>query len=258
MIPGADSPWLRVRDLALSFGGQRVVDGVSLSFEPGALTAIVGPNGAGKTTFFNLLSGQLRPQAGRIQLGSADLTRLDVSHRARLGVGRVFQIHQLFASLSVLQNVALAVSARRISGRALWRRADRQRAVLDQARQCLAQVQLRDQADLPVPALSHAGRRKLELAMLLAQDPVVWLLDEPTAGMGVEDVPVILDLLDGLRRCPDRILLLIEHKMDVVQSLADRIIVLHQGKVLADGSPDQVMASALVQDVYLGGSSAWA
>lgn len=247
-----DRDLLAVHDLAVSLGEQVIIDGISLTFEQGSLTAIVGPNGAGKTTFFNLLSGQLQPDRGVIRLAGADITRMGMPERALAGFGRVFQINQLFAALTVLENVTLALTVREGRLASPWQRADQRHDVLTRAMACLEQVQLAGLAARPVRTLTHAARRKLEMALLLAQDPVVCLLDEPTAGMAVEEVPAMLDLVAQLHQSAGRVILLIEHKMDVIRSLAQRIIVLHQGRVLADDTPARIMASADVQAVYLG------
>jgi branched-chain amino acid transport system ATP-binding protein len=251
---------LETRDLTIRFGGHVAVDRVSCRFEPGTLTAIVGPNGAGKTTFFNLLSGQLRATGGQVLLDGEDLGALSAPLRTRRGLGRAFQLTQLFASLSVLENVRLAVQAREagrgrgggIGGIDLWRVWLDRREWLDEAHALLAQVRLIDRAGAPAGSLPHGDQRKLEVALLMALDPRVYLFDEPTAGMGVDEVPVVLDLIRALKARRDRLILLVEHKMDVVSELADRIVVLHNGALVADGAPAAVMASAMVRQAYLG------
>jgi branched-chain amino acid transport system ATP-binding protein len=248
---------LETRHLTIRFGGHVAVDDVSCAFAPGTLTAIVGPNGAGKTTYFNLISGQLPASAGQVLLNGADLTRLPAPLRARLGLGRAFQLTQLFPDLSVQENVRLAVQARRQHhglGMAAdllrtWR--DRRRWI-DEAHAILDTVRLMAKADAPAASLSHGDQRKLEVALLIALDPQVYLFDEPTAGMSVDEVPVVLDLIRELKRRRDRTILLVEHKMDVVRELADRVIVLHNGRLMADGAPAEVMRSAVVQQAYLG------
>jgi branched-chain amino acid transport system ATP-binding protein len=252
---------LETEDLTVRFGGHVAVDAVSCRFEPGTLTAIVGPNGAGKTTYFNLISGQLRASAGRVRLDGQDLSGLPAPLRTRRGLGRAFQLTQLFPNLSVLENVRLAVQAREQGrGAAGWTLAlrdalavwlDRQ-AWIDEARALLAQVQLADKLEQPAAALPHGDQRKLEVAMLMALDPKVYMFDEPTAGMSVDDVPVVLDLIRALKARRDRTILLVEHKMDVVRELADRIVVLHNGRLVADGEPAAVIASPVVQQAYLG------
>ncbi len=255
---------LETRDLTIRFGGHVAVDAVSCRFEPGTLTAIVGPNGAGKTTYFNLISGQLPASAGQVLLDGEDLSALPAPLRTRKGLGRAFQLTQLFPNLSVLENVRLAVQARE-QGRqqmrtgAAWQGGldlfkvwlDRQ-SWIDEAQALLRQVQLAERADQPAAALPHGDQRKLEVALLMALDPKVYLFDEPTAGMSVDDAPVVLDLIRALKTRRDRSILLVEHKMDVVRELSDRIVVLHNGRLVADGVPAAVMASPIVQQAYLG------
>ncbi len=252
---------LETRGLTIRFGGHVAVDQVSCRFEPGTLTAIVGPNGAGKTTYFNLVSGQLPASAGQVLLDGEDVTALPAPLRTRKGLGRAFQLTQLFPNLSVQENVRLAVQAREQGRAAAWPRGgglelfriwtDR-REWIDEAQDLLHQVALADQAGAPAAALPHGDQRKLEVALLMALDPKVYLFDEPTAGMGVDDVPVVLDLIRALKSRRDRVILLVEHKMDVVRELADRIVVLHNGKLVADGEPAAVIALPVVQQAYLG------
>ncbi|MGA0610512.1 ABC transporter ATP-binding protein [Caldimonas sp. KR1-144] len=247
---------LETRNLTIRFGGHVAVDAVSCTFEPGTLTAIVGPNGAGKTTYFNLISGQLRASAGEVWLDGENLSSLPAPLRTRKGLGRAFQLTQLFPNLSVLENVRLAVQAR-ATGREgggfdllrVW--LDR-RAWLDEANALLEQVRLSARRDEQAASLPHGDQRKLEVAVLMALDPKVYLFDEPTAGMSVDEVPVVLDLIRALKARRDRTILLVEHKMDVVRELADRIVVLHQGQLVADGDPAVVIASPVVQQAYLG------
>ncbi|MBT9503489.1 MAG: ABC transporter ATP-binding protein [Burkholderiaceae bacterium] len=243
---------LETRDLTIRFGGHVAVDHVSCAFAPGTLTAIVGPNGAGKTTYFNLISGQLPASEGQVLLNGQDITRLPVSARTHLGLGRAFQLTQLFPGLSVLENVRLAVQSRRKLGLNLWSVWLDHRGTLRQARELLEQVRLADKAEATASSLPHGDQRKLEVAMLMALDPLVYMFDEPTAGMSVDEVPVVLDLIRALKARQDRTILLVEHKMDVVRELADRIIVLHNGRLMADGEPEAVIASPVVQNAYLG------
>jgi branched-chain amino acid transport system ATP-binding protein len=247
---------LETRDLTIRFGGHVAVDHVSCAFAPGTLTAIVGPNGAGKTTYFNLISGQLPASEGTVMLDGEDLTRLPAPLRTRRGLGRAFQLTQLFPNLSVQENVRLAVQAREAGrghgGLDLWRIWSDHKAWLDEAHRILAQVRLADKADAPASSLPHGDQRKLEVALLIALDPKVFMFDEPTAGMSVDEVPVVLDLIRGLKARKDCTILLVEHKMDVVRELSDRIIVLHNGQLVADGDPAEVIASPVVQQAYLG------
>ena len=255
---------LETRDLTIRFGGHVAVDAVSCRFEPGTLTAIVGPNGAGKTTYFNLISGQLPASAGQVLLDGEDLSALPAPLRTRKGLGRAFQLTQLFPNLSVQENVRLAVQAReqgrqQLRGGGVWAGGldlfkvwrDRQ-PWIDEAQALLHQVHLGDRLEQPAAALPHGDQRKLEVALLMALDPKVYLFDEPTAGMSVDDAPVVLGLIRALKARRDRTILLVEHKMDVVRELSDRIVVLHNGRLVADGAPAEVMASPIVQQAYLG------
>jgi len=246
------APILETRDLTIRFGGHVAVDGVSCAFDRGTLTAIVGPNGAGKTTYFNLISGQLRASAGAVLLDGADITRLPAPARARLGLGRAFQLTNLFPNLSVRENVRLAVQARAGIGLDFLGMAARRRDLADRAEACLARVKLAGRADAAAAALPHGDQRKLEVAILLALEPQIFMFDEPTAGMSVDEVPVFLDLIEAIKEEGDKTILLVEHKMDVVRRLADRVIVLHNGALVADGAPAAVVASPIVQEAYLG------
>ncbi|MCP4317378.1 MAG: ABC transporter ATP-binding protein [Hyphomicrobiales bacterium] len=243
---------LRTEDLTIRFGGHTAVDAVTCEFRTGELTVIVGPNGAGKTTYFNLISGQLRPSAGRIFKGERDITASSASARAKAGIGRAFQLTNLFPRLSVLENVRLAVQAQRGLGPVMFRRTASFRDLRDEAYAYLDATRLREAAALPVTALPHGDQRKLEIALLLALKPDIFMFDEPTAGMSVDEAPVILELIEGIKKDTDKTILLVEHKMEVVRSLADRIIVLHNGELVADGNPDAVIALPLVRDIYLG------
>jgi branched-chain amino acid transport system ATP-binding protein len=251
---------LETRNLTIRFGGHVAVDHVSCAFAPGTLTAIVGPNGAGKTTYFNLISGQLPASEGQVLLDGQDITTLPAPLRTRRGLGRAFQLTQLFPNLTVAENVRLAIQAREagrgrgggLGGIDLLRVWLDRRTWRDEAQAILAQVRLANQAEAHASALPHGDQRKLEVAMLIALDPKVFMFDEPTAGMGVDEVPVVLDLIRDLKQRRDRTILLVEHKMDVVRELSDRIIVLHNGALVADGEPAAVIASPVVQQAYLG------
>ncbi len=243
---------LETRDLTIRFGGHVAVDQVSCRFEPGTLTAIVGPNGAGKTTYFNLISGQLPASEGRVLLDGEDITTLPAPTRTRRGLGRAFQLTQLFPNLPGLENVRRAVQARCGGGLELWEVWLDRKAWIEEAEALLRQVQLGDKLQQAAASLPHGDQRKLEVALLMALDPKVYMFDEPTAGMSVDDVPVVLDLIRALKARRDRTILLVEHKMDVVRELSDRIVVLHNGQLVADGEPAAVIASPVVQQAYLG------
>src|SRR5690349_18128613 len=233
---------LATKDLTIRFGGHVAVNAVTCAFQPGTLTAIVGPNGAGKTTYFNLISGQLKATAGSVSLDGQMLSSLSASARTRAGLGRAFQLTNLFPHLTVLENVRLAVQAAREGphrrGLNLWSIWSDHHALTARAEQVLAEVALAAKAQAPVASLPHGDQRKLEVALLMALEPKVFMFDEPTAGMSVDEAPVILDLIAEIRKDRARTVLLVEHKMDVVRALANRIVVLHNGELVADGKPD--------------------
>ncbi len=247
---------LETRQLTVRFGGHVAVNAVSCAFRPGTLTAIVGPNGAGKTTYFNLISGQLKATSGEVYLNGNSLAGMSPSARTRAGLGRAFQLTNLFPHLSVLENVRLVVQAARagahLRGLNLWSIWSDHKALTQLALEVLQAVSLDDKRDTPVASLPHGDQRKLEVALLMALDPDVFMFDEPTAGMSADEAPVILNLIRKLKDDPRKTILLVEHKMDVVRELADRIIVLHNGALVADGEPSEVIASPVVQEAYLG------
>ena len=246
---------LATHNLTIRFGGHVAVNDVSCRFEPGTLTAIVGPNGAGKTTYFNLISGQLPASAGAVLIDGVEATKLGAARRAKLGIGRAFQLTNLFPNLTVHENVRLAVQARAGGGADILSRWSSRIDWIERADQFIEAANLADKRDTPAVALPHGDKRKLEVAIMMALEPHVFMFDEPTAGMSVDDVPVILDLIKALKGAGDKTILLVEHKMDVVRSLADRIVVLHNGRLVADGEPAEVIGSAVVQEAYLGVAS---
>ncbi|QCB45064.1 ABC transporter ATP-binding protein [Hydrogenophaga sp. PAMC20947] len=243
---------LATKDLTIRFGGHVAVNGVTCSFEPGTLTAIVGPNGAGKTTYFNLISGQLKASAGGVKLNGVDISSLGAPARARAGLGRAFQLTNLFPNLTVRENVRLAVQAKAGAGLNLWRIWSDRRDLVLRADEVLEAVALADKGDQLACSLPHGDQRKLEVGILMALEPQVFMFDEPTAGMSVDEAPVILNLIRNLKADKTKTILLVEHKMDVVRELSDRIIVLHNGELVADGEPAAVIASPVVQQAYLG------
>ena len=238
---------IEIRDLRRAFGGVVAIDGVSLKIPEGERRAVIGPNGAGKTTLINILAGEIPPTAGAVRLGGRDITRLRTWQRARLGLARVYQRTELFAPLSARENVALAVAARSGPYR-VFRAAPRSERTAADA--MLERVGLADREEVAVRALSHGERRQLELAVALAQNPRVLLLDEPTAGMSPVETARITELIAGLDRTLT--ILIVEHDMDVVFRLADRVTVLHEGRVIADGTAADVRGDVRVHDVYLG------
>ncbi|TFW20177.1 ABC transporter ATP-binding protein [Massilia arenosa] len=251
-MTSAVTPSLSVRDLTIRFGGHVAVNAVTADFYPGQLTVIVGPNGAGKTTCFNLMSGQLPATSGQVLLYGQDITKFGPAKRTRLGIGRAFQLTNLFPHLTVLENVRLVVQSHAGQGLNMWSVWFRHKELLARAEHYLERVSMQDRRHTIVAALSHGDKRKLEVALLLALEPDVLMFDEPTAGMSVDEVPVVLDLIHQVKTDTDKTVLLVEHKMDVVRSLADRIVVLHNGTLVADGEPAEVMASSIVQEAYLG------
>ncbi|APG45596.1 ABC transporter ATP-binding protein [Phaeobacter porticola] len=245
-------PLLSTSKLSVKFGGHMAVDAVTCAFHAGELTAIVGPNGAGKTTYFNLISGQVPATAGQVMLAGQDISALSVAARTKAGIGRAFQLTNLFPDLTVLENVRLVVQAKAGRGFNLWSMVAGHSDLIIEAETILSRVRLLDERNQVVSELSHGNQRKLEVALLIALDPAIYMFDEPTAGMSVDEAPVVLDLIADLKAQTDRTVLLVEHKMDVIRTLADRIIVLHNGALAADGPPTEVMASDVVQEAYMG------
>lgn len=243
-------PLLKVDHLGKRFGGIVATDDLSLAVGPGELHAIIGPNGAGKTTLIAQLSGQLSADSGRIYFASADITTLPMYRRSRLGLARSFQITSLFLDLSVLDNVALAVQAHAGHSFHFWRDARSEPELRDPARAALARAGLSERADWPASLLSHGEHRQLELAMALAGSPRMLLLDEPMAGLGPEESARMVDMLRALKG--DLTILLVEHDMEAVFALADRITVLVYGRAIASGKPADIRANAAVREAYLG------
>ncbi|MBC6459643.1 ABC transporter ATP-binding protein [Actinomadura sp. HBU206391] len=244
------APILMARGLAKEFRGFRAVDGVDLDVAEGKVHALVGPNGAGKTTLFNLLTGFLKPTAGRITLGGQDLTGKNPEQVARLGVARSFQITSLFTQMTARGHLELALASSTSLGWRFWR-SDRLLARFrDRALELLDQVGLADHAEVPAGNLAYGRKRALELALALALDPKVLLLDEPTAGMGMEDIDRTVQLIHQVRT--GRTVVLVEHNMTVVSSLADQVTVLQHGQVLVEGPYAEIRHDPRVISAYLG------
>jgi branched-chain amino acid transport system ATP-binding protein len=238
--------------LGLDIGGATIVADVSLDVRRGELLGIIGPNGAGKTSLFNLFSG-LRPATrGRVMLAGEDVTALPPEARAARGLGRTFQVSNVFPTLSVLENVRLAAEASLGGSARIWRRAARVKPALDRARSSLGDVGLSRRESAIAGALAHGEKRKLEVAMVLAGDPKVVLLDEPMAGASTSDVPQLVELIRLINSELGKTVLLVEHHVHVVTELADRIAVMHHGALLACGEPEAIMQNELVQTAYLG------
>jgi branched-chain amino acid transport system ATP-binding protein len=240
---------LSVKGLTKSFGALRACDGIDFDVEEGETHAVIGPNGAGKTTFISQLAGDLRPDAGVIRFAGEDITRLAAHARARRGFGRSFQITSVFPDFTALHNVALAVLAH--SGRTgFWRPARSDPALIGPARELLEQVGLQDRSHVLAANLAHGEHRQLEVAMALATKPRLLLLDEPMAGMGIEESQRMIELLSRLKKA--KTIILVEHDMDAVFRLADRISVLVYGRVIATGEPEQIRVNREVRKAYLG------
>ncbi len=243
---------LEAQHLRKQFGALVAVEDVSLRVRPGSLHSIIGPNGAGKTTLFNLLSGVAKPTAGHVIFRGRDITPLPPHRVAHLGIGRSFQITNVFPNLTVLENVRLAAQAMGRENLNLFIPASRLASCEQRARQVLELIGLKDKAENLASVLPHGDKRKLEIGILLASDPEVLLLDEPTAGMASEQVPQLMALIAEIRKSGNKTILLVEHNMDVVMNVSDVITVMHYGQVLAEGTPKQIAANEQVQKAYLG------
>jgi branched-chain amino acid transport system ATP-binding protein len=243
-------PLLRVSGLSKSFGALRASDGISFDVHPGETHAVIGPNGAGKTTFISQLAGNLRPDSGRITFAGEDITALPAPRRARKGLARSFQITSIYPEFSALQNVALAIQAHAGHSFRFWRDVRRDPALTGPAAKVLEQVGLKDRTHVIASSLAHGEQRQLEVAMALATGPRLLLLDEPMAGMGIEESQRMIELLASLKR--RQTIILVEHDMDAVFRLADRISVLVYGRVIATGAPEEIRANPEVRAAYLG------
>ena len=246
------SALLDVQGLTKRFGGLTATDGVTLAIERGGIHALIGPNGAGKSTLINQLSGALRSDAGRILFDGRDVTALPMHTRVAAGLARSYQVTNVFRRFSALDSVALAIQARSGSSLRFWRPVAAERAMFDDAAAVLARVGLAARMDVPAAALAHGEQRQLEVALALATQPKLLLLDEPMAGQGPEESARMVDLLGALKRDGAVTMLLVEHDMDAVFRLADRISVLVYGRVIATGTPAQIRANAEVRKAYLG------
>lgn len=240
-------------NLTKQFGALRAADGVSIRVRKNSLHAIIGPNGAGKTTFFNLLSGNIEPTSGQVIFKGRDITHQPVHRTIHFGIGRSFQITNIFPNLTVFENIRLAAQALGHDNFKFWHAASHFKGYEDRVWEVIDKVGLKGRAETPARTLPHGDQRKLELGMILAPDPEVLLLDEPTAGMASEQVPELIALIQGIQKAGNKTVMLVEHNMNVVMSVSDAITVMHQGKVLAEGTPLQIAANKEVQTAYLGG-----
>lgn len=244
---------LQTKDLTIQFGGHTAVDHVTVDIPEKKLTSIIGPNGAGKTTFFNLLSGQLSPTQGSISFKGKEITRVSPTERSRMGIGRSFQITNVFPNLTVFENVRLAVQSQNKVRYQMIAHFTHYKAFKQKVYSVLEKVLLEGKADTIAANLAHGEKRKLEIAMLLALDTEVLLLDEPTAGMALEEVPAIIEVIEQIKEQKEQTIVLIEHKMDMIMDLSDEVFVLYHGELLAKGAPEEIVANETVQSAYLGG-----
>lgn len=244
---------LETKDLTIQFGGHTAVDHVTVDIREKQLTSIIGPNGAGKTTFFNLLSGQLSPTEGEIYFRGENITSLSSTKRSRLGIGRSFQITNVFPNLTVLENVRLAIQSKQKVRYQMMAHFLHYKKFQEEAYDLLEKVLLDKKADTIAANLAHGEKRKLEIAMLLALDSEILLLDEPTAGMALEEVPAIIEVIEQIKAKREKTIVLIEHKMDMIMDLSDEVLVLFHGELLAQGTPEDIIANDIVQSAYLGG-----
>ena len=242
---------LSTERLTKNFGGLRAVDSVSLDFEEGKLTSVIGPNGAGKTTFFNLLTGLIKPDSGKIIFKGEDITRLPIHGIVRKGISRSFQIINLFNELTVFENVWLGVQAEQRHGPEVFTDSGRFSSIRDETRRIIEETGLSGKEETPVKLLSYGDRRILEITLSLTPNPSLLLLDEPTSGLMSEDRKRISEFM---KEISSRLTLVaVEHDMDVVMSISDHIVVLAQGGVLAQGPPNEIRGNQKVQEAYLGG-----
>ena len=244
-----DAPILEARAVSRSFGKFQALTNISVTFRAGELTAIIGPNGAGKSTFFNVISGGLAPSMGQVLFSGRDITALAAHEFARIGIAKSFQITNVFKQLSAHENVRVALQMRTSRFQILKPRQS-YRGLIDHADGLLARVGLADSRNKLAADLAHGQQRSLEVAMALACDPKLLLMDEPTAGMSPQETTVMMDLI--LQLSQERTVILVEHKMKMVMGLCQRLVVLHHGELLADGKPDDIRANAEVRRVYLG------
>ena len=244
---------IETQNLTKYFGALAAVDDVSIKIEAGTLHAIIGPNGAGKTTFFNLLSGNLKPTSGKVFYKGVDLTGKPIHRMIHLGIGRSFQITNIFPNLTVHENIRLASQAMEDKNLHFLMDTAKMGRCEERTADVVEKVGLKSQALLPARVLSHGDQRKLELGMILAPDPELLLLDEPTAGMATDQVPELITLIQEVQQSGTKTVILVEHNMNVVMSVSNKITVMHQGRVLAEGTTAEIAANHEVQTAYLGG-----
>jgi branched-chain amino acid transport system ATP-binding protein len=243
---------LEAKNLSKVFGGLVAVDDVSIQIKKGTMHAIIGPNGAGKTTLFNLLSGVMPPTSGKVFYKDQDITNVSPQKRAHLGIGRSYQITNIFSNLTVLENIRLAAQAMGKDSFKLLKLASSFQEYIDKAEEIIDIVGLTGLQMLLARNLPHGEKRKLELGIMLACDPELLLFDEPTAGMSSEQVPELIEIINRVVHLKDRTAILVEHRMDMVMSISDVVTVMNQGRILAEGNPHEISNNPEVQTAYLG------
>ncbi|MEM2292234.1 MAG: ABC transporter ATP-binding protein [Nitrososphaerota archaeon] len=244
---------LETKNLTKKFGEFTAVNNVSITIETGICKGLIGPNGAGKTTLFNLICGLIKPTSGKIFFKGDDITRLSPNKISKKGISRSFQITNVYPRLSVLENVRLAVQSRGKENYNFYSNVDRFKEYQRRALEILEIMGLKHRAFYPVSFLPQSDQRKLEIAMALATDPELLLLDEPTAGVSIEEVPDVVNVIQKIRQNSKITILLVEHKIDVIMDICDSVMVMHEGSIIADGTPEEIAENELVQKVYLGG-----
>lgn len=247
-----DEDLLQVENVTKQFGGLTAVDDVSFGVSDGELRAVIGPNGAGKSTLFNVITGFLKPTDGRIVFDSTDVTDQPPHERCQMGISRSFQINEIFESLTVRENLRIAAQGKHENRTHPLKNTDTMELVIETATTVLDRIKLTEQADTVAKNLAYGDQRKLEIGLVLASDPELLLFDEPTAGVGAEESHEFENLIETVTA--DRTVLLIEHDIDVIMNIADRISVLHEGRLIAEGPPEDIAQNDDVQEAYLGGT----
>lgn len=248
------NPALRVNDLSLTIGGAKILDGITFEVKKGEILGIIGPNGAGKTSFFNLLSGIRKPTRGEIFIGDTNITKMEPFERAEFGLARTFQTSSVFANLTCLENVRIAAQAAKGGSMSLTKKAYKLWNVLITAQECLDRVGLANRATQMAGSLSHGDKRRLEIAIVLASKSDIVLLDEPMAGMSVENVPELVEIIRSINKIHNKTVLIVEHHLEVILGLADRVAVLNYGELLALDTPQNIINNPIVQSAYIGES----
>lgn len=250
---GSKSSILETRKLTKKFGGLVAVNDVSVGIERGICKGLIGPNGAGKTTFFNLICGIIKPTSGKVLFKREDISGLPPHKISRRGVSRSYQITNIFTRLPVLENVRIAVQARGRDNYNFYSNVEGFKEYKRRTLEILETVGLKRKAYYIADFITHGDQRKLEIAMALATEPEILLLDEPTAGISIEEVPDVIKIIQKIRKTGETTILLVEHKIDVIMDVCDSVLVMHEGSIIADGTPEEIANNELVQTVYLGG-----